>query len=103
MTIQLVCTTRQLPEHLRVTATERAVRHNPANRPSSVIVAHALGANQPKARIVVLTRKRWKMKEKSPLRLPRIANVAILVRPSRVTPNPSFKRTRLRHAAYFKR
>jgi hypothetical protein len=64
MTIQLVCTPRQLPEHLRVTAAERAVKHNPANRPNSLIVAHALGANPPKARIAVLTGKRWKMAPK---------------------------------------
>jgi hypothetical protein len=34
MTIQLVCTPRALPEHLRMAAAERAIAHNPANRPS---------------------------------------------------------------------
>lgn len=64
MTIQLVCTPRQLPEHLRIAAAERAIEHNPANRPNSLIVAHALGANPPKARIAILTAKRWKMTPK---------------------------------------
>jgi hypothetical protein len=62
MSIQLVCTPRALPEHLRIAAAERAIAHNPVNRPNSLIVAHALGANPPKARIAVLTGKRWKMK-----------------------------------------
>jgi len=61
MAIQLVCTPRALPEHLRIQAAERAVAHNPANRPHSMIVAHALGANPPRARIALLTGKRWKM------------------------------------------
>lgn len=64
MTIQLVCTPRQLPAHLHVEAAERAIAHNPANRPHSLIVAHALGANPPKARIAVLVGKRWKMTPK---------------------------------------
>lgn len=64
MSIQLVCTPRQLPEHLRIGAAERAVAQNPANRPNSLIVAHALGANPPRARIAVLTGKRWKMTPK---------------------------------------
>jgi len=64
MAIELVCTPRRLPEHLRVAAAERAIEHNPANRPSSLIVAHALGTNPPKARIAVLTGKRWKMTPK---------------------------------------
>ncbi|TAK87317.1 MAG: peptidase M12 [Aquabacterium sp.] len=64
MTIDLVCTPRQLPEHLRIAAAERAIAHNPANRPHSLIVAHALGANPPKARLAVLTGKRWKMTPK---------------------------------------
>lgn len=64
MTIQLVCTPRQLPEHLRVEAAERAIAHNPANRPNSMIVAHALGPNPTRARIAVLTSKRWKMTPK---------------------------------------
>lgn len=61
MAIQLVCTPRQLPEHLRIAAAERAVAHNPANRPHSLIVARALGANPPKARLALLTGKRWKI------------------------------------------
>lgn len=61
MTIQLVCTPRQLPEHLRIAAAEKAIAHNPANRPHSLIVAHALGPNPPKARLALLTGKRWKM------------------------------------------
>jgi len=59
MAIQLVCTPRALPEHLRVAAAERAIAHNPANRPNSLIVAHALGPNPPRPRIAVLTGKRW--------------------------------------------
>jgi len=61
MTIQLVCTPRALPEHLRIAAAERAIAHNPANRPHSLVVAHALGPNPPKARIALLTAKRWKV------------------------------------------
>ena len=64
MSIQLVCTPRQLPAHLRIDAAQRAVMHNPANRPHTLLVAQALGANPPKARIAVLTGKRWKMTPK---------------------------------------
>ena len=59
MTIQIVCTPRALPQHLRVAAAERAVAHNPANRPSSAIVARALGPNPPREHIALLTAKRW--------------------------------------------
>ena len=59
MTLQLVCTPRALPEHLRVAAAERAVAYNPANRPNSAIVAYALGANPSRPRIAILTGKRW--------------------------------------------
>jgi hypothetical protein len=59
MTIQLVCTPRALPEHLRVAAAERAIAINPANRPHPVLVARALGPNPPRPRLAVLTAKRW--------------------------------------------
>jgi hypothetical protein len=59
MTIQLVCTPRALPQHLRVAAAERAIAHNPANRPHALIVARALGPNPPRERIALLTGKRW--------------------------------------------
>ncbi|MFI4930071.1 MAG: peptidase M12 [Burkholderiales bacterium] len=59
MTIQIVCTPRALPQHLRVAAAERAVAHNPANRPSSAIVARALGPKPPREHIALLTAKRW--------------------------------------------
>jgi len=59
MATRLVCMPRQLPEHLRIAAAERAVAINPRNHPSSATIAVALGQNPPRARIAVLVAKRW--------------------------------------------
>lgn len=59
MSALLVCTPRQLPQHLRMAAAERAVAINPANHPSASLVGLVLGANPPRERIAVLVGKRW--------------------------------------------
>lgn len=59
MTIELVCTPRQLPEHLRVAAAERAVEINPANQPPADLIARALGPNPSRERAAVVIGKRW--------------------------------------------
>jgi hypothetical protein len=59
LAIQLVCTPRQLPEHLRVKAAEKAIAINPANQPHPVLVARALGPNPPRPRLAVMVAKRW--------------------------------------------
>lgn len=59
MSIQIVCTPRELPHQLRILAAARAVKINPANAPNAGLMIHALGVNSPREKIAVYIGKRW--------------------------------------------
>lgn len=55
----LTCTPRSLPAELQIAGAERAVKINPANRPSAPIVAAALGGSPTAGKLSVLTARQW--------------------------------------------
>lgn len=59
MKSSLVCTPRALPKDRHVAAAQVAARINPANHPSSLTIAWALGPNPVRERIALLVSRRW--------------------------------------------